>query len=296
MRQARITYEGAIHHAMNRGHDGLPIFKSSGDKEKLLDILQVNAEKSKISILAYCIMDNHYHMIIQNSSGMMSHFFRNVNSDYATYYRKNQGGRGYVFQDRYNSTLIQDDSYLLVAIAYVLNNPVRAKLTKDFLEYKWSSGSVYFKEKECQIIEADFVEELFTDINEFYEFVYGTDMEELPTIKTDLGRIIGGEEFYIKSLIKFNRRDEGRSIESMRSDDQYFEPIKKIYYEFKRRYGIDPDELKTNTFKGKRLRARVKITWILYLILNQSSSLTNHTHIPNMFKVNCLEYRPTIIV
>jgi len=241
---------------MNRGHDGLPIFKTDPDKEKLLELFELNGIKCKITILAYCIMDNHYHLAIQNRSGRMSQFFRKVNSEYANYYRKKKGGRGYVFQDRYKSTLIQDDSYLLIAIAYILNNPVRARLTKDFLEYKWSSGSIYFKNKDSKFVDRVFVEELVSDINEFYEFVYGADIKELPIIKTDMGRVIGGEEFYFKSLKKFNRRKEGESLGCMRADDKYFEPIEKIYYEFKRKYGVDPDKLKTNTFEGKRLRAK----------------------------------------
>jgi REP element-mobilizing transposase RayT len=259
MRQARITYEGAIHHAMNRGHNGLPIFKTGIEKDKLIDLMEKNSEKCKVSIIAYCIMDNHYHLIIQNSSGKMSDFFRRVNSEYAHYYRKKYGGRGYVFQDRYKSNIIQDDSYLLVAIAYVLNNPVRAKIRENFLDYKWSSGSLYFSNKETKLVDIIFVEELFSNINELVGFVNGTNIEELPTIKTELGKIVGGEEFYIEALEKFNRRKEGYSLESMRSDDQYFEPLEKIYYEFKRKYNIYPDDLKTNTFTGKRLRAKLLV-------------------------------------
>ncbi len=259
MREARITYEGAIHHAMARGYDGLPIFKTDIAKEQLLDLLEKNAEKCKVSILSYCIMDNHYHFIIQNSSGKMAEFFRRLNGEFANFYRKKNGGRGYVFQDRYKSVLIQDDSYLLVVIAYVLNNPVRAKITENFLDYKWSSSSLYFSDMERKLIDKSFVEELFSNRNELINFVNGTNIEELPTIKTEMGKIIGGEEFYIKSLEKFNRRKDGVSLEGIRSNDQYFEPIGKIYYEFKRKYGVNPNNIKTNTFEGKRLRGKLLI-------------------------------------
>jgi REP element-mobilizing transposase RayT len=260
MRKARITYEGAIHHVMNRGYDGLPIFKRDREKGMLLKLLEKNAEKCKVSLLAYCIMDNHYHMIIQNSTGKMPDFFRRVNGEFANFYRKRYGGRGYVFQDRYKSTLVQDDAYLLIVIAYVLNNPVRVGIADNFLEYEWSSGSKYFSSRQkTKLVDITFVEELFSNIGEFFHFVIGTDIEDLPSLKTELGRIIGGEEFYIDSLKKFNRRKHGESLESMRSDDQYFEPIDKIYYEFKRKYGVDPDKLKTNNFEGKRLRGQFLI-------------------------------------
>lgn len=66
----------------------------------------------------------------------MSDFFRRVNGEFSNFFRKRNGSRGYVFQDRYKSILIQDDSYLLVEIAYVLNNPVRTGITGKFWSYK----------------------------------------------------------------------------------------------------------------------------------------------------------------
>ncbi len=74
MRRARITYEGALHHAMNRGINGDDIFVGSKSKTTFLDLMQDTARKLKIRILAYCIMDNHYHLILENSSGRMSDF------------------------------------------------------------------------------------------------------------------------------------------------------------------------------------------------------------------------------
>lgn len=73
----------------------------------------------------------------------MSDFFKQLNGQFGTIYRKNQGGKGYVFQDRFKSMLIQDNSYLLMVIAYVLNNPVRARLVDNFIDYKWSSALFY---------------------------------------------------------------------------------------------------------------------------------------------------------
>ena len=76
MRRARLTYKGAYHHVMNRGYDGNPIFKGRKDKEDFLSLLKLYSEKLNIRIFAYCLMDNHYHLILENSSGRMSDFLK----------------------------------------------------------------------------------------------------------------------------------------------------------------------------------------------------------------------------
>ncbi|MFW9879836.1 MAG: transposase [Candidatus Thorarchaeota archaeon] len=91
MKRVRIAYEGAYHHAMNRGINCEKIF--SGDKNKIqfLDYLEGFSKKLKIRILFYCLMDNHYHLVLENSSGKMSDFFRHLNGQYGMYYRKMKG-------------------------------------------------------------------------------------------------------------------------------------------------------------------------------------------------------------
>ena len=91
MRRARITYRGAFHHAMNRGHDGLKIFRKDDDKEFFLNLLGEYSKNLKTRILAYCLMDNHYHLVVQNISGRMSDFFKQVNGQYGGYYRGPRG-------------------------------------------------------------------------------------------------------------------------------------------------------------------------------------------------------------
>ena len=76
-------------------------------------------------------------MVLENSSGRMSDFFKQLNGQIASEYRKQVGGKGYVFQDRFKSTLIQNEAYLMLVIAYTLNNPVRARLVENFMDYQW---------------------------------------------------------------------------------------------------------------------------------------------------------------
>jgi len=79
MRRVRLTFEGAYHHAMNRGINGEEIFAQNQNKFQFLDLLKESSNKFKIRIPAYCLMKNHYHLILENSSGKISDFFRYLN-------------------------------------------------------------------------------------------------------------------------------------------------------------------------------------------------------------------------
>jgi len=259
MRLPRRTYDGAFHHGMNRGYEGRPIFRADLDKVFFLALLKKVQALTKIRILAYCIMDNHYHLVLQNESGKMSEFFKQLNGQYAIYYRKRHGGRGYVFQDRYNSMLIQDDAYLLIAISYVLNNPVAAKMAKTFADYPWSSGSFYFNKEKCETVDCQYIEELFGTKDELQRFVMETDLDELPTVRSDLGQIIGGEEFIPLATAMAERRSGKESVERRRGQDKYFEPLEKVIQEFERKYQIKIEGLNVQSYSGKKLRAELLV-------------------------------------
>ncbi len=259
MRRARITYEGAFYHGMNRGYDGKTIFSKSKEKKVFLELLAEISEFCKIRILAYCLMSNHYHLVLENSSGRMSDFFKQLNGQFGTFYRKENGGRGYVFQDRFKSMLIQDDAYLLMVIAYVLNNPMRARLVENFSDYEWSSGNLYFSDKSTNIVDTGFVEELFGNKVNLESFIMSMNLKELPIMKTDVGNIIGGEDFVGEALEKFNRRSGKESLERKRIDDKYYEPVEKVFFEFEKKHHMKTDKIDTKNHIGKKLRAELLV-------------------------------------
>jgi len=268
MRLPRRTYEGAFHHAMNRGYEGRPIFKTHADKAFFLDLLKKVVGLMKIRILAYCVMDNHYHMIVQNMSGRMSDFFKQLNGQYAIHYRKVHGGRGYVFQDRFKTMLIQDDAYLMIAIAYVLNNAPKAGLSQSLIAYPWSSGALYFKESDGGPVDCAYVEELFGSEGEMIRFVENMDIDELPTVKSELGLIIGGEEFLPKALELAERRSGRESVERRRCQDMYFDPCEKVLAEFERMKSVQIGEIDVTGYHGKRLRGE------LLVLLKENAGMT----------------------
>ncbi|NIM12167.1 MAG: hypothetical protein GTO45_08650 [Candidatus Aminicenantes bacterium] len=94
MKRVRITYPGAYHHAMNRGYDGNDIFTGNKKKAQFVDLLEGTAKKLKIHLFAFCVMDNHYHLVLENNNERMSDFLGQLNGLYGMYYRKVEGGRG----------------------------------------------------------------------------------------------------------------------------------------------------------------------------------------------------------
>ena len=244
---------------MNRGHGRERIFSGNKDKTIFLNLLGMASKRLKIRVLAYCLMDNHYHLVIENSSGRMADFFKLLNGEYGTAYRKRHGGNGYVFQGRFKSTLIQDEGYLLMAISYVLGNPVRVRLVKDFLEYSWSSARAYFNKDDSDLIDNAFVEELYETENKMREHVrfWQERKSELPIMHTELGPVLADEAGVGILKERFERRSGQESLERKRKDDFGFEPIARIYQEFCALHEVDADQIDFDTRHGQRLRRKL---------------------------------------
>ncbi|MCP4221014.1 MAG: hypothetical protein GY765_40670 [bacterium] len=273
MRRARITYEGAVHHVMNRGYGGNNIFQGDKSKSVFLDYLADAAQKLRIKIFAYCVMDTHYHFVLENSSGRMSEFMKRLNGLYGMYYRKVNGGKGYVFQNRYKSTLVGDEAYLLQSIAYLLRNPVRAGIVVNAEDYIWSSIQAYFELGEgdgSSIVDAGYVNELYGTREELLRAIHTFGVREPEVVFTKYGEVLGGGDFLERAIEKFNRRDEvpEENIGHQRKEDFFFEPESKVLWEFEQEEGVTLAEIDVATLLGKRQRAR------LLILLKDKAGLT----------------------
>jgi hypothetical protein len=175
------------------------------------------------------------------------------------YYRKTTGGTGYVFQSRYKSTLIQNDSYLKTAIGYALLNPVRAKIVRVFDEYHWSSAGDYFSKETSNIVDSDFVNELFGSKRELVNFLESILYKELPLVQTKYGEILGEKEFMKIAVSRFDRREKDFGIGMKRMDDRFFEPVEKVIWEFEKKIGIKIEAINVSTRIGKRLRGELLV-------------------------------------
>ena len=138
-RPLRIEYPGAVYHITSRGNEKKPIFKDERDRKIFLDTLfQVDMRYNWLCH-AYCLMNNHYHLIIETPDGNLSAGMRQLNGVYTQAFNKRHNRVGHLFQGRYKAILIQKDSHLLEVCRYVVLNPVRAKAVKKPEQWKWSS-------------------------------------------------------------------------------------------------------------------------------------------------------------
>lgn len=198
----------------------------------------------------------------------MSEFLKKLNGQFGMYFWKNHCESGYVFQSRFKSTLIQDDLYVKIAIRYLLQNPVRAGIVKCFDEYEWSSGKDYFRGHSSSIVESGFVEGLFNGNAKFVRFMGMDSIQELPIIKTRYGEFLGQKDFEETAVTKSDRRERYFGDGMKRIDDNLFEPVEKVIWEFENKIGKKVEDFDVSTHRGKRLRGE------LLVLLKDLSGLT----------------------
>ena len=138
-RQLRIEYSGALYHITSRGNGKTRIFLDDNDMYKFLDTLEICTKTFNFICHGYCIMGNHYHLLIETPYANLSAGIHRLNSIYAQYFNKQHDRVGHVFQGRFKSILVQRDNYLLELCRYIVLNPVRAGIVNHPAEYKWSS-------------------------------------------------------------------------------------------------------------------------------------------------------------
>ena len=151
-RQLRIKYPGAFYHVTSRGNERKAVFKSTRDRTKFLEYLKTATLKYDAVIHVYCLMDNHYHLLLETPSGNLPQIMHHINGAYTIYYNVKRGRSGHLFQGRYKAILVDADEYAKELSRYIHLNPVRAKMVERPEEYKWSSYPYYLgvaKKPEC---------------------------------------------------------------------------------------------------------------------------------------------------
>lgn len=138
-RPLRIEYSGAIYHVTARGNTRSDIYLEDADRKAFLKLLGEVCERYNCCCHAYCLMTNHYHLLIETAEANLSQGMRQLNGVYTQTFNRRHHRVGHVFQGRYKSILVERDSYLLEAIRYVILNPVRAGMIKTAGQYRWSS-------------------------------------------------------------------------------------------------------------------------------------------------------------
>ncbi|MBA2462364.1 MAG: transposase [Actinobacteria bacterium] len=137
-RPLRSTFPYGFWHITSRGVDGRLIFMDEDDRNVFLHMLQRVIPRFGWRCHAYCLMSNHYHLVIECGQPALSDGMERLNGLYASYVNQRHGRVGHLFQRRFESRSIQDERYLESACRYVLENPVRARLCAQVVDWPWS--------------------------------------------------------------------------------------------------------------------------------------------------------------
>jgi putative transposase len=142
-RPLRIEFEGACYHVTSRGNEQKDIFKSKRDREKFLGYLESAVFRYGAIVHAWCLMTNHYHLLLETPQGNLSQIMRHINGAYTNYFNAKRKRAGHLFQGRYKAILIEAEQYLVELSRYIHLNPVRAGIVARPKDYPWSSYRVY---------------------------------------------------------------------------------------------------------------------------------------------------------
>ena len=138
-RPLRIEYPDALYHLTSRGNAQEDIFSDDADHLEFLSVLATVVERFEWRLYAYCLMDNHYHLMVGTPKANLSKGMRQLNGVYTQRFNRRHRRVGHVFQGRFKAIVVDKQAYLLELSRYVVLNPVRAKMVSDPARHRWSS-------------------------------------------------------------------------------------------------------------------------------------------------------------
>lgn len=142
-RSLRRKSKSGMYHVILRGINKQVIFHDELDYRKFLEVLKEAKKKSGFAVHAYCIMNNHVHMLIEEKEESLGVIMKRIGSSYVYWYNRRYDRVGHLFQGRYRSQPIDDERYLLTVLRYIHQNPVKARIKVHCKDYRWSSYREY---------------------------------------------------------------------------------------------------------------------------------------------------------
>ena len=157
-RQARQRSESGTYHVLLRGVNKDAVFLDEEDRERFLHSLHLTKVASGCVVLAYCLMTNHVHLVLQTPGESISVVMKRLGVRYVGWFNRKYGRVGHLYQNRFASLPVEDDAYLITLLRYVWNNPVQAGLVTRAEDYRWSSRSRLHRDR--QLVDADVLSRL----------------------------------------------------------------------------------------------------------------------------------------
>jgi len=257
-RKPRIHYDGALYHVIVRGNNRAYIFRNKDNKEEYKKIVSKYKKRYRFKLYAYCIMNNHAHLLIEVEAIPLSKIMQGIQQVFTQHYNRRNRTTGHVFEQRYKSFLCDKEVYLLSLIRYLHQNPVRSNL-KNGINYPWSSHQEYLGNP--GLTDVDFPLSLFAPHKNKAKKRYLTFMDEI-------------EAKEVKSMIKEEKTEVVKNIEERHKMEK--EALIKIIEEV--------TEIKMDKMKGNAKSKRISDIRKLYI-----KNLKKYTDTPNKEIADLLE-------
>ncbi len=299
-RPLRIEYPGAWYHVMNRGRRSESIFSDRSDYLLFIDLLIETSEIFNVKVAAYCLMTNHYHLLLHTPDGNISRCMRHLNSVYTQRYNRTHGCDGQLFRGRYASILVSEDSHLLQLVRYIHNNPVKAGLVKDIPDYEWSSYRGYLSYAgKWNWLYKDYIFSMITPekggrLKSFIEFMKDDDPTEVTRLFSlkKLPSIFGPEHFITEIRERYYLQKKNYEVPESRRLAPTSEAILSAVCEY---YGVTFNDLLT-TRRGIFNEPRNIAVYLLRQIRGESlTSIGDRFHINAYSTVSSIIRRVSIL-
>lgn len=223
-RPLRIEYSGAFYHVTSRGNEQKDVFKSQKDREKFLSYLESATERYGAVIHAYCLLSNHYHILLETPAGNLSQIMRHINGAYTIYFNIKRKRAGHLFQGRFKAILVEADEYATELSRYIHLNPVRAGIVARPEEYQWSSYRKYIGQGITpEWLKTDFILDYFgnSDVAQkkyqaFVEDLIGSEYES--PLQGTVGSSILGSAGFVEEItsVHVDTKEADKNVPSLR--------------------------------------------------------------------------------
>jgi putative transposase len=154
----RIEYEGAYYHVLSRGNERRDVFIEDRDRRLFLATLGETSERFSVDIFAFVLMGNHYHLLLRTNLPNLSRAMQWLGLTYARRLNNRLKRCGHLFQGRFKAMVVENDAYMMELSCYIHRNPLRARMVKRLIEYRWSSYPAYaYGKKVPQWLKTDLI-------------------------------------------------------------------------------------------------------------------------------------------
>lgn len=232
-RQARSGSNSGYYHIIVRGIGKQLLFEERKDYTHFLSSLERFSREAGVTLCAYCLMENHVHLLLRDAENSISLMMKKLGVSYSYYFNKKYDRAGHLFQDRYLSESVEDDAYLLTVFRYILRNPQKAGICRAE-DYEWSSYRDYAKPG--ALVDTSVLESLIGGWEEYTAFIHGEDdaecMEFQPAARDDAWaeRVIR-RELHVDSgtaLQKMPRAERNAAIQKLKNARMTAQQIERL--------------------------------------------------------------------